>query len=671
MQNMKQTYAHLGIGARIIAGFFVVLILMASLTIVGLRHVSETNARLKNIAENNNVKAELAVAMQTALRERALSMHAMTVLTDPFEKDAEVQRFNALGADYVAARQRLEQLPLSREERAIIERIRALTRAAQPEVQAVMDMGMQDGNAAIFDRIRNSAMPRQREIADQVNALIGLQRELTAAAVRQADASYHEVRNLMITLGTSALLIGLLIAFLVSRRVSRQARQLAIQALYDPLTGLPNRSLLHDRLEQAIAMSQRSKRPFAVALTDIDHFKAVNDTLGHHAGDELLREVAQRLKQAVRADDTVARMGGDEFVMILHGFAPNNMAGFAEKLFARLAPPFAWQGQAIDISASVGFSMFPLHAEDANSLIRYADIAMYAAKRSGKGYALYEPEQELANRINLSLQGELREAIQEGRLSLHYQPKISHGNCRLVGLEALVRWDHPQRGLLTPDKFIPLAEDTGLIEPLTQWVLRTALAQLVELHARGHPLSMGVNLSSRSLQDQELPAIVSDLLADSGMAAKFLTLEIAESAVMSHPGNALTILARLDRMGVTLAIDDFGTGYSSLAHLKQLPVDEIKIDKSFVADMEKNENDAVIVRSTINLAHNLGLKVVAEGVETKAAWNTLSELGCDHSQGYYLSRPLPPERLLAWIEHASTTMQASLRPPQAAHAGGA
>lgn len=665
---MKQTQPHRGIGASIIAGFFVVLALMVSLTIVGLRHVSETNARLRGIAENNNVKAELAVAMQTALRERALSMHALTVLTDPFDKDAETQRFHALGADYVAARQRLEQLPLSGEERAIIEHIRTLTRVAQPEVQAVMDMGMEDENPAMIDRIRNSAMPRQREIAKQVSDLIQLQREHTAAAVREAEASYREVRDLMIALGASALFIGFLIATLVSRRVSRQARQLADQALYDSLTGLPNRCLLHDRLEQAIALSPRNKRPFAVALMDIDHFKTVNDTLGHDVGDELLREVAQRLKQTVRADDTVARMGGDEFVMILHGFTEDNVARFAEKLFARLSPPFIWHGQAIDISASVGFSMFPLHAEDSGSLIRYADIAMYAAKRSGKGHALYETKMEQADRTNLSLKGELREAIQEGRLTLYYQPKISNGDCGLVGLEALVRWEHPKLGLLTPDQFVPLAEGSGLIGPLTQWVLKTALAQLAELHARGHPLNMSVNLSARSLHDLELPQLVSELLAGSGVAAKFLTLEVTESAVMAHPDSAMVILARLDRMGITLAIDDFGTGYSSLSHLKQLPMDEIKIDKSFVMDMEKNENDAVIVRSTINLAHNLGLKVVAEGVETKEAWAMLNALGCDHAQGYYLSRPLPPERLTAWLDNFSGALQASLRPSRAAPA---
>jgi diguanylate cyclase (GGDEF)-like protein len=650
VEDMKQSQEHLSIGTRIAAGFFVILVLMASLTTVGLRHISETNERLKGIVENNNVKTELATAMQTALRERALSVHALSVLTDPFEQDAEIQRFNSFGAAYVKARQHLEQLPLSKAEREILERIRTLTREAQPEVQAVVDMSMAGGGAEVFDRIRNIAIPKQREIADQVNVLIRMQQKLTAAAVRSAEASYHEVQELMFMLGTSALVIGILITFFVSQRVSRQAKQLVTQALYDPLTGLPNRSLLHDRLEQGITLSRRSRRTLAVALMDLNRFKEVNDALGHNVGDELLREAGQRLRLAVRAEDTVSRMGGDEFVIILHDITEADVPKFAEKLLASLEKPFVWEDQSIDVDASVGFSLFPSHAQDPDSLIRYADIAMYAAKCSGMGYALYTPEQERISRRDLSLKSELREAIQSGQLVLHYQPKIDHHSKRVVGLEALVRWKHPQRGLLSPDKFIPLAEEAGLIGSLTQWVIKSALSQLAALHKQGHRLTMGVNLSARNLLDLELPNVISALLDDNGVEAKYLTLEITESAVMSNPNEGLSILTRLDRMGITLAIDDFGTGYSSLAYLKQLPVDEIKIDKSFVMEMEENDNDAVIVRSTIELAHNLGLKVTAEGVETEEAWNTLSILSCDHSQGYYMSMPLAADNLIEWLE---------------------
>jgi diguanylate cyclase (GGDEF)-like protein len=658
---MKQAQKRLGIGARIATGFLVVLVLMASLAAVGLHYISKINERLKDIVENNNVKIELATSMQTALRERALSMHALSVLTDPFDKDAEIQRFDALGSDYIRARRQLERMPLSSEESAILERIRVLTRTAQPEVQAVVDMAMNGRADEMFERIRNIAMPWQRQIAEQVNALIQVQKRQTAAAVKSAEASYGEVRNLMLLLGAFTLFSGLVIAFFVSRQA-----QLAAKALYDPLTGLPNRNLLKDRLEQAIAQSQRDRRSFGVALMDLNRFKEVNDTLGHDVGDELLREVAARLRQAVRAEDTVARMGGDEFVVILHDLTEQDVPAFSSKLLASLGASFAWGIQSIDLGASIGISLFPTHAKDPRSLIRFADIAMYAAKRSGKGYALYAPGQEQVSLGDLSLKSELREAIHSNQLCLHFQPKICLVSHRTAGLEALVRWNHPRRGLLLPDSFIPHAEEAGLIEFLTQWVLKTALEQLALLHARGHHLNMAVNLSAHCLHVEELPTVVSGLLSRSCVPAKYLTLEITESAIMSNDADVLANLSKLDRMGIMLAIDDFGTGYSSLAHLKQLPVDEIKIDKSFVIDMEENDNDAVIVRSTIDLGHNLGLKVTAEGVETEDAWDVLAVLGCDHSQGYYMSKPLPADRLIEWLEESPWTKGVADRPQQAA-----
>jgi len=652
---MKHKHRRLGIGARIVTGFLVVLALMASLAAVGLHYISNISERLKGIVENNNVKIELATAMQTALRERALSMHALSVLTDPFDKDAEVLRFDALGSDYVAARQRLEQMPLSAEEREILDRILVLTRAAQPEVQAVVDMAMSGRADEVFERIRSIAVPKQRQIAEQANALIQVQKGQTAAGVKSVEASYREVRNLMLMLGAFTLSSGFVIALFVSRQA-----QLAAQALYDPLTGLPNRSLLQDRLEQAIAKSQRARRPFGVALMDLNRFKEVNDTLGHDVGDELLREIAARLRQAVRAEDTVARMGGDEFVIVLHDLTEEDVPAFCAKVLASLGAHFEWGSQSIDLGASIGISLYPAHARDPSSLIRFADIAMYAAKRSGKDYALYAQGQERVSLGDLSLKSELRQAIQADQLCLYYQPKICHEKQRIIGLEALVRWNHPRRGMLPPDKFIPHAEEAGLIDTLTQWVLKTALGQLAALHARGYDLSMAVNLSARCLHVEELSTMITGLLAGSGMAAEHLTLEITESAIMSNDAEVLANLDKLDLMGIMLAIDDFGTGYSSLAHLKRLPVDEIKIDKSFVVDIEDNDSDAVIVRSTIDLAHNLGLKVTAEGVETKHAWDLLAVLGCDQSQGYHMSRPLATDELLGWLEESGWAMGAAM-----------
>ncbi len=646
---MKNTQ-HLGMGARIGIGFVVVLALMVALSTISLRYVAEANQRLKDITQTNNVKIELATEMHSALRERAISMHTLPSIVDPFEKDEEIQRFNLQATRYAKARSRLEGMPLSLKEREVLDRIFRMTREAGSEVQVVVDKSIfTDDPTEIFEWMRNVAMPRQRAIAEQVNLMLELQRNQTAAAVRDAESSHARVRDLMLGLGTAALLTGIMIAWFVSQQAARQARQLAVQAMYDPLTGLANRSLLHDRLDLEIERSRRTQASFGVALMDLDRFKEVNDTLGHNVGDELLREVGRRLQEAVRAEDTVARLGGDEYVVLIHDLDGNGVAAIAGKLLATLEMPFHWKNQSIDLGASLGISLYPSQSTDASGLLRCADIAMYVAKRSGKGYALYAPDQLHTNSSDLSLKSELREAIQSDQLSLFYQPQINHRSERVVGLEALVRWNHPQRGFLTPDKFIPLAEDAGLIDALTLWVLKTALTHLKHLHRQGHVLTMAVNLSARNLHDMELPASILALLAETGVAAKYLTLEITESAVMDNPSDGLAILTELDRMGVTLAIDDFGTGYSSLAYLKRLPVDELKIDKSFVTEMEEDENDAVIVRSTIDLAHNLGLRVTAEGVETSGVWDLLSMLGCDTSQGYLMGRPMSADQLEAFL----------------------
>lgn len=631
-------------------GFVVVLGLMVSLSTIGLGYVAENNQRLKSIIQINNVKIELATEMQSALRERALSIYALPILADPFEKDDEIQRFNAQAVIYLKARDSLQGMSLSPKEHAILNNIRELANTAQPEVQKVVDMSTSvDDQTQVFNQIRNVAMPRQRVLAEQVNVLLALQRQQTVAAVKAAEKSYAHVGDLMLGLGSAALLIGIMIAVFVSQRVARQAMQLAAQAMYDPLTGLANRSLLLDRLDHEIELSKREHLSFGVVLMDLDRFKEVNDTLGHDVGDELLREVGRRLKAVVRAGDTVSRLGGDEYVLLIHKLEPDEAAFIADKILAALDKPFHWQNESIDISASLGITFYPAHCTDSGELLRRADIAMYAGKRAGTGYTLYAPDQERTSRGDLSLKSELREAIQSNQLSLYYQPQIDHASLGVVALEALVRWNHPQRGFLSPDSFIPLAEDMGLIGPLTRWVLRTALTRLVALHQQGHPLTMAINLSARNLHDMTLPVSVLAALTESGMDAKFLTLEITESAVMSNPSNGLAILTELDRMGVTLAIDDFGTGYSSLAYLKRLPVDELKIDKSFVTDMAEDENDAVIVRSTIDLAHNLGLKVTAEGVETQDVWDVLEILGCDFSQGYFMGRPMPADKLDAWL----------------------
>jgi diguanylate cyclase (GGDEF)-like protein len=629
------------------------LLLIGTLTVVGLRYAAESNTRLKTIVENHDAKTALGSVMQHALRERALSMHAMAVLTDPFDRDEENQRFIYFGSQYTDAREQLGKLPLTPQERALLDQIRLLTQAAQPEVQAAIDMTLGGHDqGAIFDQIRNNAMPKQREIADRVEMLADLQIEQTRRAIREAETAYARLRAWLLSLGISATLLGLAVSLFVVRHAARQARQLEYQALYDPLTGLPNRALLLDRLEHAIDQSKRAAASFAVAVLDLDRFKEVNDTLGHDMGDQLLKSVAQRLRDTVRAGDTVARLGGDEYVVILHHLSSKDAAAVVAKILEALDHPYQLDGQRIDVAASIGIAFFPEHGQTASLLLRHADIAMYAAKRGGAGYASYSPTQEQGSRDQLSFKGELKEAIEHDQLVLHFQPKIDLTRGCVAGLEALVRWAHPARGFLYPDQFIQLAERGGLTQPLTHCVIRSGLAYLATLHARGHPLTLAVNLSAMCLRDPRLPLELATLLQASGVPPQSLIVEITESAVMSHPDTALVVLESIHAMGVKVSIDDFGTGYSSLAHLKRLPVTELKIDKSFVLDMQHNDNDAMIVKSTIDLGHNLGLKVIAEGVETREAWERLQALGCDAAQGYYMGKPLPPEQLEVWLKES-------------------
>jgi diguanylate cyclase (GGDEF)-like protein len=429
-------------------------------------------------------------------------------------------------------------------------------------------------------------------------------------------------------------------------RGGREAIAKEHQALHDALTGLPNRELFRDRIDQAVRTARRGGEISAVMLMDLDHFKEINDTLGHHHGDRLLEEVARRLEAALRDSDTVARLGGDEFGILLPRIAhADDAIVVVEQILANLREPFSVDEMRLEIDASIGIAVHPVHGDDVETLVQRADIAMYSAKQSGRGYAIFEPELDRHSPRRLALAGGLRTAIERGEIKLYYQPKADLDSGRVVGVEALARWDHPQHGIVGPGEFVPIAEQTGLILPLTSFVLDAALRQLRAWADAGLNLSVAVNLSARSFLDTQLAVEIPRLLRRWDVGAGLLELEITESMLMADPTRAEATLDRLSQIGLAVSVDDFGTGYSSLASLKRLPVDAIKIDKSFVMEMAIDSSDAAIVRSTIDLAHNLGLRVVAEGVESEGAWRQLRTLGCDLAQGYYLSRPLPAESI--------------------------
>jgi diguanylate cyclase (GGDEF)-like protein/PAS domain S-box-containing protein len=421
------------------------------------------------------------------------------------------------------------------------------------------------------------------------------------------------------------------------------------RALHDPLTGLPNRSLFQDRLSSALRLSHRNASTLALLLMDVDRFKEINDTFGHRYGDALLQQLGARLSALMRESDTVGRLGGDEFAVLLPACDEPGAVATAQRALASLEEPFYLEGQYLAVSASIGIATFPAHGLDAETLLRRADIAMYIAKRSGSGHAVYTSQLDEHSPMRLALVGEMRQAIDAGQFVLHYQPLVGLLKGDATRVEALVRWQHPQRGFIPPDQFIPLAEQTGLIEPLTHWVLNAALAQCRAWRDMGLTLGVAVNLSTRTLHDPSLPELVTALLHKHGIAAEQLRLEVTESVIMYDPDRVSEVLARLTQMGVRFSIDDFGTGYSSLGYLRRLPVDELKIDKSFVLEMTTDESDALIVRSTIDLAHNLGLRVVAEGIENLETYRQLARLGCDMAQGFYLGRPMAPAALEYWL----------------------
>ncbi|MCA1598802.1 MAG: EAL domain-containing protein, partial [Chloroflexi bacterium] len=445
----------------------------------------------------------------------------------------------------------------------------------------------------------------------------------------------------------------------ITERV-RAEEALRHQALHDALTDLPNRALLHDRLEQALRSAQRNGAPLALLLLDLDRFKEINDTFGHDRGDDLLRQVAARLRGALRAADTLARLGGDEFAVLLPHADEAGARAAATALRAALDVPVVIAGHALHLGASVGVALAPVHGEDAPTLLRHADSAMDAAKRGGSGegsVAVYDAACDPYSPARLALLADLRAAITEGGLALHYQPQVELATGQVRGVEALVRWPHPAHGLLPPDQFIGLAEQHGLIGPLTLWVLDEALRQGQAWARAGWDVQVAVNLSAWSLHDAALPQTIAALLRRHDAPPERLRLELTEGTVMADAERALEVLTRLAALGVGLSVDDFGTGYSSLAYLKRLPVDEVKIDRSFVHDLVTDEADAAIVRATVGLGRSLGLRVVAEGVEDRATWDRLTELGCDTAQGYYLARPLPAVEVERGVHRRRTMAQ--------------
>ena len=426
----------------------------------------------------------------------------------------------------------------------------------------------------------------------------------------------------------------------MSRQVHIRQSELEYRALHDALTSLPNRALLLDRMEHDINTARRENHNLCLLILDLDQFKEVNDTLGHSVGDHLLVEIGKRLLKTLRDVDTVARIGGDEFAVLLPHTTEEQAVSIAKKIISSLKEVMPLDNVELHVNTSIGIASFPEHSQDVSNLLRLADIAMYVAKRNKTGYSIYDSDSDEHSLSKLSLITDLRDALENNLLEVFYQPVFNVKKNEIVGVEALCRWFHVEQGSIPPDNFITLAEQAGLINDLTYWVLEQSVNQLMQWHKINSELTVAVNISVYSFRDKTFVSRIREVLERYSFPYRKLTLEITEGAMMDNPLQAVEVLSELQSMGINLAVDDFGTGYSSMAYLKNLPINELKIDKSFVIGLDTDSSNEAIVRSTIDLAHNLGLRVIAEGVETQQTWDLLNDLECDVAQGFHMGKPV-------------------------------
>ena len=491
------------------------------------------------------------------------------------------------------------------------------------------------------------------EISGINDNLTSIENQFVAAMSDASRLTYRILQGIMLAATPGLLMLGVVLSLRILQQRKRMEERVNHMAYHDELTSLPNRLMLAQRLDQALARHRRAGTQLAILFLDLDRFKVINDSLGHETGDVLLRQVADRLRTQTREGDTVARMGGDEFVVLTENCGTlGHISARAQRLVEQLSAPYVLGSNDCHVTVSIGISIFPADGSDAQALLKAADVAMYRAKDTGRdSYQFYAAAMNVHTVERLELESDLRHALERNEFLLHYQPKVEVSTGQISGIEALLRWNHPRRGLIPPREFIPLAEETGLIASIGEWVLATACARTKEWQDHGFPkLNVAVNLSARQFSDPMLLHKLTNIIRGSGLDPSSLELEITESLVMSHGASAVALLEKMKSLGVRIAIDDFGTGYSSLAYLKRFPIDTIKVDRSFIRDIPSDSGDMQITRAIIAMAHSLKLRVVAEGVETAEQFKFLRSQRCDTVQGYYFHRPLPEAELAAVLK---------------------
>ncbi|WP_296824583.1 EAL domain-containing protein [Thiobacillus sp.] len=636
----------------LLAGFIVQLFLILFVTTIGLQQLRLTANNLGTVVDVHMRKLSLTKTMMAAARERTLCMFRLSMSHDPFERDQLFVQFNQHGAEFADARMALLNMPLSPREHELIDLQGHLTGIARPMQNRVVDALSGDFDQKAEEQVLSGAIPAQNNVLNVLSLLDTETQKRALEASRKAHQAHEVARFWMYLLSGIALLLGIFVAAAVMYYTKRASRERHHLATHDALTGLPNRMLFMDRLEQSLVRAQRRNTLVGVMFIDLDRFKRVNDTLGHANGDALICEVAQRLRAATRAEDVVARLGGDEFGVVIDVARISHVLQVVEKILSVVSEPYRIAERELFSSCSIGVSVYPNDGSDGTSLLKHADTAAFTAKNSGRNrFQLYDAAMNTMAEERLQLETELHYALERNEFLFHYQPKLNLNTGRIQGVEALIRWNHPDKGLLSPAVFLELLEESGGIVKVGRTLLRSACFQTASWHAAGFAdLDVAVNISGKEFWHDNLVTDVREALQASGLPPHALHLELTEGIFMQDVEAAVSIILALKALGVAVAIDDFGTGYSSLAHLKRFPLDILKIDRYFVKDIPHAPVNEALISSILALCQGLKLGTVAEGVENREQLDVLRKLGCQVVQGYFISRPVPAGEIVALLD---------------------
>lgn len=637
----------------LLAGFITQLLLIVFVTAISLTQLRSTTDQLNRMIDVHMRKQTLTKTMVFNARDRTLIILALSKITDSREREKMLARFSEDGLNFGLARQEFLALPLNDLERQLIAEQGELTSRGQPVQLQVIDLINADFIEEAEELVLRHAIPIQSSV---VAALSKLDTEAQRVALEASQKRHHELkiaRIWMISLSGAALLLGMIVAtivFLYTKRIVREREQLATQ---DGLTALPNRMLLTERLGQSLIHAKRNNTLVGVMFIDLDRFKRINDTLGHSSGDQLIVEVAKRLRNAARKEDIVSRLGGDEFVVVIGNVVMiNDIIRVIEKILDVASAPYQIAGHELFCSCSIGVSVYPDDGQDISSLLMHADTAMYHAKNSGRNrFQLYNPDMNALAEERLQLETALHYALARDEFIFHYQPQVNLETGRTQGIEALLRWNHPGKGLLKPAEFLEILEETGEIVSVGKKLMALACMQAARWHDVGFTeLDLAINVSGKEFWNESLITNVASALEHSGLPPKHLQLELTEGILMGDIDAAIQRVLELKALGVSIAIDDFGTGYSSLAHLKRFPLNAIKIDRYFIKDLEHAPVNMALINSILALSQGLHFDTIAEGVENQAQLDSLQTLGCPIVQGYWFSEPVPEHQVLELLQ---------------------